>query len=77
MKYEITDTLNGGYQLYRFNDDKLISIGDLILYKEEQKFYSHCSLRSSNFHYHDISNPFNSHSQTNFTPERIQIIQMK
>ena len=86
MKFEIIDTWNGGYWLWDELSNRLISIGDICIYKEYMKSLSRCFLRSEyRFNYHGIPNAlcgkttnyleFKKNENT-FIPQRIVVIQM-
>ena len=79
MKFEIKDLKKGGYCLYEKSDYDLIILGDIYLYKENEKNYSHCwQHKYSPFDYHGIKNALCGKTKyENFTPKRILVIQMK
>ena len=54
MKFEIIDSYRGGYYFWNNLNDRLLTIGDIILFREEMKGRSCCMRRNENyFDYHD------------------------
>ena len=78
MKYEIKDCNFGGYCLYDNSNPKLISLGDLNIYKQNYKNKSFFKQNNEKFDYHGIKNAFcqKSYPINTFTPKRIVVIQM-
>ena len=54
MKFEIKDLKEGGYMLWGKSDSLLIYLGDIVLYKENQKNESNCEQNEEDFDYHGI-----------------------
>ena len=53
MKFEIKKKISGGYKLFKKSDDVLITLGDIVLSKENKKHESFCcSHRENRFDYH-------------------------
>ena len=84
MKFEIKDTCYG-YILYEKSIDRMIVIGNIYLYKENNKQLSYCLGRDDWFDYQEIENALcgKTGSYNNgiwegehFTPKRILVIQM-
>ena len=65
-----------GYCLYKKSDGFLISLGDILLRKENYKNQSCCFQDEYRFDYHGIENALCGKDWT-FTPKRILVIQMK
>ena len=85
MKFSIKNT-SSGYSLYDKEEDCLISIGNIVLMKENKKSLSYCHQRENNFYYKVIPNDVCGRSYSNFiftifgkcfVPLRIRVIQMK
>ena len=82
MKFEIKNTVKGGYVLYNNSYDNLISCGNMSLYKQNNKGQSHCIQDDSNFDYKGIQKALcgkiGSWDDGNklFTPIRIIVLQM-
>ena len=84
MKFDIKD-IRAGYVLCHKSDLKLISVGNIFLYKENDKQVSFCSQINDWFDYQGIENAicgrigawnnvgFNGET---FTPKRFFVIQM-
>ena len=79
MKFEIKDLEKGGYHLYEKSDDYLITLGDIVLFKENKKNKSCCFQRETQFDYHGTKNALCGKTGwgTPFTSKRILVIQMK
>ena len=83
MKFEIKDSKEGGYKLYEKSDSHfLIRLGDIYLYKENNKNESRCYQNENQFDYHGIEKAlcgkiWNEDDEQYFTPKRILVIQMK
>ena len=86
MKFSIKNT-NRGYFLNDKSDELLISLGNIILYKENNRYISYCIQREELYDYQGIPNAVcgrTNYQDENgkwkgefFTPLRIQIIQME
>ena len=86
IKFEINDPMLGGYYLYDKTNElgKLISLGDVELFKEKNKKKSYCFQNNSVFKYHDIDKALCGRTGywdrkvrgDTFTPKRILVIQM-
>ena len=66
----------GGYTLYEKSGWNLIILGDIKLYKENNKNSSNCWQNEYTFDYHGIKNALCGKTDR-FTPKRILVIQMK
>ena len=79
MKFEIKDLKVGGYGLYEKSSWFLIALGDIGLYKENNKNESLCGQNEDKFDYHGIENALcgKIYYPDKFTPKRILVIQMK
>ena len=81
MKFEIKDLKWGGYKLKEKSSDYLITLGDIVLYKENNKNESLCYQFENRFDYHGIYKALCGKTYYNysgyFTPKRILVIQMK
>ena len=87
MKFEVEDTLYGGIKKYTKDKPKLlIYLGNIVLYKENDKELSKCFQINSRFNYHGIQNALRgkiSESKEknwiggDFLPKRIRVIQME
>ena len=80
-RFEIKDTKWGGYMCFKENDDELIRIGDICIYKEHRKGQSYCTQDESRFQYHSVLKALcgkaGTSSEDEFIPLRIIVIQMK
>ena len=80
MKFEIKDLKLGGIYLFEKSVPNLICLGNIYLYKENNKSFCH---QNDLFEYHGIENalrgetPNKSGTANLFTPKRILVIQMK
>ena len=88
MKFELTKLDNFGYTLYETSSDKLIILGDLVLYKENNKNESYYTYdeTNNNVDFHEIKNALcgksnrwenNIHYNEKINPKRILVIQME
>ena len=79
MKFEIEHLYGGGYCLYEKSwIGNLISLGDIRLFKENNKNESCCWQHEDKFDYHGIWKALCGKTWPNyFTPKRILVIQMK
>ena len=78
MKFEIKDLQKGGYYLYEKSENHFISLGNIYLYKENNKNSSCCYQFEHEFDYHGIENALCGKIYPyRFTPKRILVIQMK
>ena len=61
------------------SSSRLIDLGDIRLYKENEKNESHCWQNERYFNYHGIENALCGKTGEDgfFTPKRILVIQMK
>ena len=75
IKFEIIDINNGGYYLYMNSESILISIGNIVLKKQNDRSTSCCIENEDDFDYHEIENALCG--KIFFTPKRITVIQMK
>ena len=65
----------GGYNLYEKSESNyLIGLGDIMLYKENNKNSSNCWQNEYTFDYHGIKNALCGKTDR-FTPKRILVIQ--
>ena len=75
MKYEIKDTSCGYSLVYKsYNYQRLIEIGDILIFKSNWKRKSFTSQNENHFDYHSISNAFHCQDDINdnhFIPKRI------
>ena len=82
MKFDIIYIFHGGYMLYPKSHDKLISLGDICLYKENKKNFS-CCWQNETFDYCNIENALCGKivksfiGGQHFIPKKIVVIQMK
>ena len=85
MKFPITET-SSGHHLFAKNEQQLIVLGNLMLYKQNRKGRSHCIKIFDHFDYYGIPNALCGKSLYDekgqlkgktFIPKRIQVIQMK
>ena len=81
MKFEIKDIENGGYCLCDNNDDYLIYIGDIELFKQNRKYKSYCCQMNEYFNYQGINKALcgkkkNEYGEMCFNLKRIVVIQM-
>ena len=77
MKFEIVNTMLGGFSLFNKEENGLIYLGDIILYKQSCRNQSYCFQYDSLFDYHGIQNALcGKVNPTCFTPKRIQVFQM-
>ena len=82
MKFDIIDSKRGGYILYeKFDDDDyLIRLGNIVLFKENRKNDSYCIQDNQCFEYHGIKNALcgkvKDYKCEYFVPKRIVVIQM-
>ena len=53
LKLEMLKSFWGGYQLWEKSKERLISLGDIQIYKENKKNTSYC-IQNNTFNYHDI-----------------------
>ena len=78
MKFEIKDLEEGGIWLCKQSNEELIWLGDLYLYKENNKNESYCFQDKGRFNYHGIEKALcGKGNYEEFTPKRIIAIQMK
>ena len=79
MKFEIKHLEEGGYRLISDFDEygRLIQLGDIWLYKENEKGKSCCCQDESIFNYHGIEKGLLGKIYEPFILKRILIIQMK
>ena len=81
MKFEIKDLYYGGIVLYEKTDSfNLIRLGDIYLYKQNNKDFSNCFQNELSFDYHGIENALcgkTGIAPNNIKPKRILVIQMK
>ena len=79
-KFDIQDTWFGGCNLCKQTDEKLIQLGDIHLYKKNNKDDSNCFEDEDHFFYHGIENPIcgeTINSEKNyFTPKKFVVIQI-
>ena len=77
IKFQIRN-INAGIWLFGKSDELLITIGDIVLSKEDKKCESWFYQSNDNFHYHDIENPVCSKRGLSFpfTIKRLIVIQM-
>ena len=78
MKFEITDT-RAGFHMLSPLVEMLTEIGDILLYKEDEKYKSFCYQSEKCFNYHGIEKALCGKTSRldPFTPKRILVIQMK
>ena len=75
MKFELTANQCGKYKLYhKMEDNKLIELGDIILFKEEYKSQSTSKHFEAICYHHGIKYALSG--KEHFTPKRILVIQM-
>ena len=76
LQFEIINTIEGGYKLMNKNDEILIQIGSICLYKANKSNKSHCN-NMNYFDYYGIEKALsgNIYPQT-FTPKQFFVIQM-
>ena len=84
MKFTIKDK-SYGYKLFDKTKDKLIQLGDIILYKSNRKQFSYCEQNKDKFDYKDILNALTGRTrykdeatmkQFIFVPKKIIVFQM-
>ena len=75
MIFEVKNEKFGGYWLYQKTKTDLISLGDIVLKKNNSNLDSYCSQNNDWFDYHGIENALCGMKQ--FVPKRIFVIQMK
>ena len=83
MKFEIKDTVYGGYHIYENNNkyDSLIGLGDILLLNDNMKNFCCCWQHDDIFNYHGIQNALcgiqlNEQGFGYFTPKRFIVIEM-
>ena len=78
MKFEIKDLEWGGINLFEKSHHCLITLGNIYLYKQNQKSDSCCKQYEERFNYHGIGNALcGKIGLDTFIPKRILVIQMK
>ena len=80
MKFPIRDLRYGGYELYKTSHvyGNLIQLGEISLFKENNKNKSSCDQSEIKFNYHGLKNALCGKTYPEkFTPKRIVVIQMK
>ena len=82
MKFEIKDLKKGGYRLWNKSVVGLIELGNIVLYKENNKIYSRCYQNEDLFDYFGIEKAlcgktYEHPKHERFTPKKILVIQMK
>ena len=79
MKFEIKDKYKGGYKLCDKSQYWLIELGDIRLFKENNKNDSHCYQNDDIFDYHGIDKALCGKKEfyNSFIPKRIVVIQMQ
>ena len=94
MKFEIKDSETRGYKMFDYwnfqksggyccfsnNHESLITLGDIHLFKENDKNQSYCNQDGKTFNYYGIENAlrgYQSRYNNKFIPKRILVIQMK
>ena len=78
MKFTIKDPLKGGYYLYHKSSKPLITIGDISLFKQNEKYKTFCTQHNDIFNYNGIDKAINGKTgqQNRFIPKKILVIQM-
>ena len=77
MKFDIKNVIFGGCYFKEQSSERLISIGDIVLFKENNKGTSCCKQNNKDdyFDYHGIENALCG--KTEFTPKRILVLSFK
>ena len=79
-RFLVCDKNWGGYWIYPPSHKRLVSLGDIMIMKEDQKDQSRCYQDNANFFYGNIKNALcgkTGYSQNGtFTPKRILVIEM-
>ena len=74
VKFDIKDTRNGGIMMERITEDRLIELGDIVLFKRNKKDQSFYLPNDDRFNSSNIS--YGLIGKKAFIPERILVIQM-
>ena len=80
MKFEIRNTQYGGYNAPNKNtrdDYRMISLGDIVIYKEGKKYKSYCCQFDERWDYHGIKNALHGREKINYIPSKVVVIQME